>query len=68
MSFPPWWSREARQPVVNVASLLVHRVPGVETRWDAHAHLAELGCPLWTHRLYIGPDGLWRGSGVEVAG
>lgn len=55
-------------PAVPYERTVVWRVPGEETRWDAHAYLAERGCPLWTHRLYVGPDGLWRGSGVEVGG
>jgi hypothetical protein len=45
---------------------VMHSVPGHESRWDAHAHLFERGCTLLTQ--YIGPDGLWRGSGMEVAG
>lgn len=44
----------------------MYLIPGFSCRWEAHAYLFDRGCCLTTHRLYIGPDGLWRGSGLEV--
>lgn len=45
---------------------LFHPSPSGETRWDIHAWLWAAGCELHTHRVYVGCDGLWRGSGVQV--
>jgi hypothetical protein len=45
-----------------------HRVPGLDCRWEAHAWLFERGCSLHTHVIYLGCDGLWRGSGMEAIG
>jgi hypothetical protein len=55
--------------VRSVRTIWFHPVnPPGETRWDAHAYLFEQGFSLHTHRLHVGPDGMWRGGALEVIG
>lgn len=59
--------RRPYDPNVPYEQTVLWRAPGCDTRFEVHALLFERGCPLWTHRLYRGPDGMWRGSGMEVS-